>query len=218
MVQRLIMLVALVFAAGVWTPAFAAEAAVPAAEAAPAPAAAAADEKGGKASPLASVKEGLATGITALIVFLLVAGILRRGVWPKIAGALDERQQKILDEIDAAEAARQQAKDALDEYERSLAEARSEAQSMLEQTKAEQQKLAAELRAKSETELQGLKEKAQRDIEAARRAAVSEIYAEAADLATAVASKILGREVSVDDKQRLVDEAVAELSNSASNN
>ena len=209
-------LVAVVAAFGGVAPAVA----VSVADAAPAPAAAAAaDEKdGGKkaASPIATVQEGLASGVTALIVFVITAAILGRAVWPKIAGALDERQQKILDEIDAAEAARQQAKDALDQYETSLAEARSEAQAMLEQTKADQQKLAAELRAKSETELQELKDKAQRDIETARRAAVSEIYAEAADLATMVAGKILAREVTADDKQRLVDEAVAELG--ASNN
>lgn len=241
MVQRLMMLVAVCAAVVAWTPAFGQDggAAGGVDEALQAAEDHASDQAGdhsgdhgdgygddghgkkGKASPLASVNEGIATGITALIVFLITAGILGRVVWPKISGALDERQQKILDEIDAAEAARQQAKDALDEYERSLAEARTEAQAMLEQTKAEQQKMAAELKAKSEVELQALKEKAQRDIESARRAAVAEIYAEAADLATAVASKILAREVNAGDKQRLVDEAVAELGSargSASNN
>ncbi|MEO1584573.1 MAG: F0F1 ATP synthase subunit B [Planctomycetota bacterium] len=230
MMQRWMVLVAFVVSACAWTPVAAAGVGSAAgsdsgaveseAVSSPAPAAAA-DEKGGKAaSPLAGVKQGFASGITALIVFVLVAAFLARGVWPKIAGALDERQQKILDEIDGAEAARQQAKDALDQYEASLAEARSEAQQMLEQTKADQQKLAAELKAKSEAELQSLKEKAQRDIETARKAAVSEIYAHAADLATAVAGKILAREVSADDRQKLVDEAVAELGSSqgASNN
>lgn len=170
---------------------------------------AAADKE--KVEAIPTIQQGLASGITAVIVFGIIAFILGTQVWPKIAKALDEREKKILDEIEAAEAARQQAKDALDQYETSLAEARAESQQMLEQTKADQQKLAAELRAKSETELRELKEKAQRDIEAARRAAVSEIYAEAATLATAVAERILRREVSTDDQQKLVDEAVSEL-------
>ena len=170
-----------------------------------------------KVGPLPTLQQGLASGITALVVFGITAIILLRGIWPKINKALDEREKKIIDEIEAAEGARQQAKDALDQYEKSLAEAKAESQQMLEQTKADQQKMAAELRAKSETELRELKEKAQRDIESARRAAVSDIYAEATTLATAVAEKILRREVSTDDQQKLVEEAVAELQNVRNN-
>ncbi|MGP1272826.1 MAG: F0F1 ATP synthase subunit B [Phycisphaerales bacterium] len=160
---------------------------------------------------IGSAAQGTVAGLAAIVVFLVVFAILSTQVWPKITGALDQREKKILDEIEAAEAARQQAKDALDQYEKSLAEAKAEAQQMLEQTKADQQKLAAELRAKSEVELRELKEKAQRDIEAARRAAVSEIYQEAAALATAAAEKILRREVNAGDQQKLIEEAVAEL-------
>ncbi|GAB5495776.1 MAG: hypothetical protein Phyf2KO_08560 [Phycisphaerales bacterium] len=163
-----------------------------------------------------SVKQGVVTGITAVIVFLLVMGVLGAKVWPMISKGLDEREKKIRDEIDAAEEARKQAKDALDSYEKSLAEARSEAQQMLEEAKADQQKLTAELRAKAEADLGAMKEKAQREIESAKRAAVAEIYSDASVLATSIAGKILAREVSTDDQQRLVDEAVAELSGSGS--
>jgi F-type H+-transporting ATPase subunit b len=164
-----------------------------------------------KVGALPSIQQGLATGVTALVVFAIVAGVLGAGVWPKISRALDEREQKILGEIEAAEAARKQARSALEQYEKSLAEARAEAQSMLEQTKADQMKLAAELRARSEADLHSMKEKAQRDIDAARRAAVADLYAQASDLATAVAGKILQREVNAGDQQRLIEEAVAEL-------
>lgn len=164
-----------------------------------------------KVGALPSIKQGLATGVTALVVFAIVAGVLGAGVWPKITRALDERERKILGEIEAAEAARKQARSALEQYEKSLAEARAEAQAMLEQTKTDQMKLAAELRSRSESELQTMKEKAQRDIEAARRAAVADVYAVASDLATAVAGKILQREVNANDQSRLVEEAVAEL-------
>jgi F-type H+-transporting ATPase subunit b len=161
---------------------------------------------------LPSVKQGMVTGITAVVVFCLVLGVLWLKVWPTIASGLDEREKKIRDEIESAEDARKQAKDALDSYEKSLGEARAEAQQMLEQAKSDQQKLTAELKAKAEADLGAMKEKAQREIESAKRAAVSEIYNEAATLATTVAGKILAREVSSDDQQRLVDEAVAELS------
>lgn len=158
-----------------------------------------------------TVKQGLVTGITAVVVFLLVFAVLAAKVWPAITKGLDERAAKIRSEIEAAEAARKQAKDALASYERSLSEARAEAQQMLDRAKADQQKLTAELKAKADTELNAMKERAKREIDSAKRAAVAEIYAESANLATSIASKILGREVNAGDQQRLVNEAVAEL-------
>ena len=46
-----------------------------------------------------SVKQGVVTGITAVIVFLVVAGVLGAKVWPTISKGLDERASKIKGEI-----------------------------------------------------------------------------------------------------------------------
>src|SRR5262245_15638973 len=73
-----------------------------------------------------SPKPGIASAVTALVVFALVFAVLAVKVWPVIVRALDERAEKIRSEIAAAEAARKQAKDALEQYERSLAGARAE--------------------------------------------------------------------------------------------
>jgi F0F1-type ATP synthase membrane subunit b/b' len=102
-------------------------------------------------------------------------------------------------------------------YEKSLAQARAEAQRMLDDTRAQQNKLAAELKARNEAELGQMRERAMKDIEGAKRAALNEIYADAATLATHVASKILGREVSSGDQQRLVEESLRELKSVQSN-
>jgi len=146
-----------------------------------------------------------------LLTFVIVVAILAVKVWPKILGALDERQNKIRAEIQAAEDARKQAAAALERYEKSLAEARAEAQQLIEKTKAEQATLAADLRAKADAELTAMRERAQRDIEAAKKQAVSEIYAQAATLATDLAGKILKREISATAQRRLIDESLGEL-------
>lgn len=158
-----------------------------------------------------TAKQGLATGITALVVFAIVAAFLGAFVWPKIGGALDERANKIREEIEAAEAARKQARDALEQYEASLAEARAEARQMIEQARADQQKLAAELRARADAEVAAMKERALRDIDSARKQALSEIYSDAAALATAAAGKILKREINPGDQRELVEESLRQL-------
>lgn len=169
---------------------------------------AAADETVGA---LPTVKQGLATGVTGIVVFLLVLAVLGAKVWPTITRALDQRAEKIKEEIEAAELAQQQAKEALQQYEKSLAQARAEAQKMLDDAKAQQQAIAADLKAKADVELNAMRERAKRDIDAAKRAALAEIYSETSSLATSIASKILQKEIRPQDQQRLVDESLAEF-------
>lgn len=149
--------------------------------------------------------------ITALVVFLIAFGVLAAVVWPKITKALDERSAKILGEIEAAERSRGEAEAAKAKFERELAAARDEAARMVTQAKADAQRVADDLRAKAESDLQDRLNKATQEIEGAKRAAVSEIHARAADLATVVASKILQRQITDADQQRLVEESLREL-------
>lgn len=158
-----------------------------------------------------NAKQAMVPAFATVIVFGVVLFLLGTMVWPKILKGLNERADKIRDEIASAEAARKQANDALQEYEKSLAEARAEAQKMLDDTKAQQAELAAELKSKADAELADMRDKARRDIEAARKAAVNDIYAEASQLAAVMAGKILKREVGTDDTQALLDESLAEL-------
>lgn len=166
---------------------------------------------GEPAGVLPTAAQGIMPAIVSLVVFGAVFAILAVAVWPKIAKGLDERASKIREEIAAAEAARRQAKDALEMYEKSLSEARAEAAKMLENARAEQTKLAAELRAQADVELSAMRDRARKDIDAAKRAAVSEMYALAANAATTIASRVLQREISPRDQQRLIDESMGEL-------
>ncbi len=160
---------------------------------------------------IATTKEGIASGVTALVVFGLVFAVLAVKVWPAIASGLDERANKIKNEIEAAEAARAQAKSALEQYERSLADAREQAQKEIDKARTAANALAADLKAKAETDMAAMKAKALADIEAAKRVALAEIYVESANLATAVAGKILQREINRNDQSRLVEDALSEL-------
>lgn len=168
-------------------------------------------EGGENGELLAPMTQGLSAFIATVIVFAGVYFVLSKKAWPLIVKGLAEREAKIKAEIESAELARQQAKEALADYERSLAEARAEAKRMLDETKAQQQSLAAELRTKADAELAMMKERARRDIDIAKKAAIAEIYAEAGDLAAAMASKILRREVSQSDYDRLMQESLSEL-------
>jgi F-type H+-transporting ATPase subunit b len=165
-----------------------------------------------------SVKQGAATGITALVVFIITGAFLLIVVWPKISKGLEDRAEKIRSEIDAAEMAQEQAKAALQQYEKNLADARNEAQRMLDQTKAQQAALAAELKAKADVELNLMREKAKRDIDTAKKAAVTEINDYATELASQMARRILQREIGQQDQQRLISESLSQVQSAVRSN
>lgn len=160
---------------------------------------------------IASVSQGVVTSVTTLVVFGLVFGVLATVVWPKILKGLKDRENKIREEIESAEMSRQQAKDALEQYQKSLADARAEATKMLDTTRAQQAQLAADLKAKADVELSAMRERALKDIETAKRAAVSELYSQSSQLAAIMAGKILRRSVTAEDSQRLLDESIQQL-------
>jgi F-type H+-transporting ATPase subunit b len=150
-------------------------------------------------------------GVTALIVFGIAFAVLGIFVWPKITKALDDREQKIRDEIAAAEEARAQANAALADYQRDLAKAHDEAAAMIAKARNDAKAVAEELRTRNQADLTEMKQRATKEIESAKQAAISTIYSEASNLAVLIAGKILQREIDNRDQQNLVDESLQEL-------
>ena len=149
--------------------------------------------------------------VTALVVFLLAFGFLYMKVWPKIVQGLEDRENKIRREIESAEQAREQAKAALAEYERSLASAREEANAMIVKAKADAKAAGEQLRERNEAHLVEMKLRATRDIDSAKAAAIGELHTQATMLAADIAGKILAREITAEDQQRLINESLDEL-------
>lgn len=162
----------------------------------------------GGAQPLEAVP---ITNITALVVFGIFATVIAFYVWPRISSGLDDRRNKILGEIKAAEDARAAAKGAQEEFEKQLANAREESANMIKQARADAQRVADDMKARNEQELAERVARANADIETARRTAVADLQQHAASLATDIAGRILGRQINDQDNARLVQESLQEL-------
>ena len=119
----------------------------------------------------------------------------------------------VIGDLDSAEEARQQANDALAQYEAELVKARTEAGEMIAKARQDAKAVAEELRANNTRELGEIKQAATADIDAAKKAAIGELHAQASTLAVAIAGKILDREISAVDQQALVNETLAEMAN-----
>lgn len=148
---------------------------------------------------------------TSIVVFVIFLSLAMKFVWPHLLKGLDDRDQKLRDDLEAADEARKQAKAALAEYEHELSSARNEAGEMIAKARNDAKAAAEELRANNTRELAEMKKTATNEIEAAKQAAIVELHAEASTLAIAIASRVLGREISSTDQQSLVDESLTEF-------
>lgn len=150
--------------------------------------------------------------IWAVVLFVLFAAILGFVVWPKVLGALQAREQKLEGDLVGAETARKQADAALAEYKAKITEAQKEAQAVVEEARKSAEQAAAKIKADTENDIAKMKERAEAEIASAKDAALGEVYAQTAELSTAIAAKILKREINAADQQQLVTESLAELS------
>ena len=150
----------------------------------------------------------LGTSIVVFVIFFILAA---KFVWTHILNGLDQREQKLREDLDAAEEAREQAKAALAEYEQELQKARTEAGEMIAKARQDAKSAAEELRSNNAKELAEMKTAAAAEINSAKKAAIGEIHSEASNLAVAIASKILDREISADDQKALIDESLTEM-------
>jgi F-type H+-transporting ATPase subunit b len=153
----------------------------------------------------------LGTFVATILIFLCLLAILGRTAWKPIMSGLQNREEAIRNSIQAAQKAKEDADRTTKELEAKMAEVQRQGAAQLQQAKADALKIADTIRAQAEAESAAMKDRTLREIDAAKQQAVAEINAHAAELGTAVASKILQRSVTVDDQQRLVDESLAEM-------
>ena len=168
----------------------------------------------GESTPFAGT---LAQSIAALVVFILLLVFLRKMAWGPILKGLQDRENKIRGDIESAAAANERAQAVLAEYEQKLAAAHAEARVLIDQARSDGDKLRARMTGETEQELARLRDRAADQIEQAKQAAVAELYGRAAELAVAVAGKILQRQITEQDTERLVQQSLSELSSLKNN-
>lgn len=146
-----------------------------------------------------------------LLLFIILLVLLSKFAWPHILTGLEAREEKIRHDITSAEKANHDAQQTLEQYKQQLAEAHAEARKLVDQARADGEALRGRMLADAEKEIGRLKQRATDDIQQARQQALQELHDHTAQLAVAVAEKILQRQIDESDNRRLVDQSLAEL-------
>lgn len=151
------------------------------------------------------------TALWTLIIFLLVIFVLGKFAWGPILDGLKSRETYITDSLRQAKEDREAAEARLKEYEERLAKARAEATALVEEGRRDAEVLRRKLEAEAKEESDRMIARARREIGLAKETAVRELYATSAKLATEVAEKVIRKDLSGTDHQRLIADAIEEL-------
>jgi F-type H+-transporting ATPase subunit b len=151
------------------------------------------------------------TFFVELAEFLIVVFVLARYVLPRIQGPIAERQAAIRQALADAEEAKRRAAEAEEEYRRIISEARGQARSVVEEANRLAEQARSERRQQAEAEYERIVASAQAEIEAQTRRAREQLRREAADLAIAVAERVLGEGIDRNAQAGLIDRAIDEV-------
>jgi F-type H+-transporting ATPase subunit b len=152
-----------------------------------------------------------ATFIGQIVVFAIFVILCAKYVWPPIMAAMQERQKKIAEGLDAANRADKALELAQNEAAKKLREAKDEAAEILEQASRRSAAMVDEAKAEANVEAKRIVAGAQSDVEKERNLAREELRAKVAELTLAGAEKILMAEVDQKKHSELLDKLAAEL-------
>ena len=156
-----------------------------------------------------------ATFIVELVAFLIVVFVLGKYVLPPLNRIMEERQAAIRQALADAEEAKRRSAEAEEEYKRIINDARTQARTVVEEANKMAEQARSERRQQAEAEYERIVSSATADIEAQARRAQEELRQQAADLAIAVAERVIGEGIDRQAQSGLINRTIDEVAASA---
>ena len=160
-------------------------------------------------NPLVQPDPGLF--IWTILTFLVLLGLLAKFAWRPLLQALESRQESIRKSLDDARQAKQDLERLHQESAQIIRQARVEADGIITRSRADAERLREEMKQKARAEADTIVKSAERQIQLETTRALQQIRTEAVDLSVMIASKIIQRNLSKEDNERLIDEALRQV-------
>ena len=148
--------------------------------------------------------------IPMLVAFIILWIILAKFGWPLFDKMLVKRENTIKESLEKSEEARQESERVLAQYKQELAEAKATAAQIVADAKAAGTAAKADITAQAQREASDMIAKAQVALDAEKKAAIAELQGSVADVSIAVASKLIGSDLSDDEHRALIERYVNE--------
>jgi F-type H+-transporting ATPase subunit b len=139
-----------------------------------------------------------------VVAFVALVLILGKVAWKPLLNGLNARQNHIEQQLKSAEGSRQRAERMLDDY-------KQQGQTVIRQATDEAQRHRQQTIEQTREEVLALRRRAHEEVESAQAAAMEALWKQTGEIVLRVGSEVLGRTLTPQDNQRLIDEAVTRI-------
>ncbi|HHW07085.1 MAG TPA: F0F1 ATP synthase subunit B [Clostridia bacterium] len=150
------------------------------------------------------------TFVTNVLNLLITIGVLYIIAYKPVTKLLLEREQKIEGAINEAAQKREEAQKLLAKYEEQIQNARSEAQAIIANATKVGEEMKEEIIKNAQAEAGKMLERAKAEIEMEKARALKEIKEEMATLVVLAAGRVINKELSQKDHERLIHDFIVE--------
>lgn len=168
-----------------------------------------APEAGESASLFSKVEWG--TMLFSLLIFMILFLLLRKFAFGPLMRVMEERQEKIADDIATAEKNRVEAQRLMSEQEAALAAARADAQKVLENSRVTSEKQAEQIIQTAKQEAEQFKKVARAEIEREKEQAIEALRAQVGSLSVMLATKVIEKEIDAKQQEKLIADYLKEV-------
>ena len=151
------------------------------------------------------------TIIGVLLNTFILLLVVKKFLFEPVNKILEERKSQVSNTYEEANAALENAHTLENEYTDKLSAAKEESAEMLRNAAQRAQTRSEEIISAAKNEAEGIMTRANADIERERQRAISSVKDDISDIAVDIAEKVIGREVSHEDQDRLIDEFISEI-------
>ncbi len=137
--------------------------------------------------------------------------LIKRFLFKPIRNILEKRKAAADAQILDATKAKEEAEAMKAEYEQNMKEAYDKASDILSTAQKSAAKQSEDIIREASVQAVAIKEKAEKDIALEKRKAVNEIKDEIGDMAMEIAGKVIEREISAKDHEKLIDEFIEKV-------
>nr|WP_156645409.1 F0F1 ATP synthase subunit B [Lentibacillus sp. JNUCC-1] len=148
--------------------------------------------------------------IFQLVFFIVLLLLVGKFAWRPVVDMMQKREQHIASEIDTAEQSRAEAEKDRAEAAKQLKQTRQEAQQIIEDAKDAGTRQEKDIVLAAREEAERIKTAAQEEINNEKEKALQELQDKVASLSVMIAGKVIEKEISAQDQEKLIDEYIKE--------
>ncbi len=143
--------------------------------------------------------------------FFILFFLMKRFGLPPVQKAMQERSDKIRNNLEEAEQVRNEAQDILQQYKRQLSEAREESNRIIEEARQTAENLRRDLTQRAEAEAEEMRQRSREEIRAAQERATSELQSRVGSMAIELAERVVQESLDRDANLRLIERYIEEV-------